>query len=65
MVKLTTGRMKKRSENNKLSRTALQVFKINFFRLGKRKPVHQLKKAGGILVLLQQILNAHASRKDN
>ena len=32
--------------------------------LGKREPVRQLKKAGGILILLQQILYTHERGKD-
>ena len=43
----------------------MQFFKLNFLRLGKRKPVRNLKKAGGIDILLQQDLNTHEESKDN
>jgi len=32
--------------------------------LGKREPVRQLKKAGSVLILKQQILYTHGARKD-
>jgi hypothetical protein len=40
---------------------SFEVFEINFLGLGKREPVRQLKKAGVILKLHQQIL-AHKIR---
>ena len=38
--------MQKNGAYYELRRTALEVFKIYFFRLGKRKPVRQLEKTG-------------------
>jgi len=45
-------------------RTTLQVFQVNLLRLGKRKPVRQLKKAGGINKNIQQSLYTHPKNKN-
>ena len=55
--------MFKDSGSKKLGRAAMEVFQINFLRLGKRKPVRQLKKAGGIGENVHQILNTHPKQK--
>ena len=47
----------------KFSRATVQVVQVNFLRLGKRKPVRQLKKAGGIRERIQQILYTHPKQK--
>ena len=57
--------MKKCSRNHELGRAALQVFQRDLLRLGKGKPVRQLKKTGGVLILFQQILYTHSEGKDN
>ena len=56
--------MEKNGAYYELRRTALEVFKIYFFRLGKRKPVRQLEKTGSVLILQQQILYTHGACKD-
>ena len=41
-----------------------EVFKIYFLSLGKRKPVRQLKKAGGVNEIIQQSLYTHPKNKN-
>ena len=48
----------------KFRRAAPQVFKIYFLSLGKRKPVRQLKKAGGILETASTNPDSYARGED-
>jgi hypothetical protein len=48
----------------KFRRASPQVFKINFLSLGKREPVRQLKKAGGVYEMIQQILYTHPKNEN-
>ena len=44
--------------------TSPEVFKVYFLSLGKRKPVRQLKKTGGVNETIQQSLYTHPKNKN-
>jgi hypothetical protein len=65
MVLLATGRMLKNSADHKGGGASAEVAAVDMLWLGKREPVRQLKKAGVILVTIQQRLQIHINgRKD-
>ena len=56
--------MFKHGSTKKFRGASLEVFKVDFLFLGKRKPVRQLKKTGGVNETIQQSLYTHPKNKN-
>lgn len=59
MIELFAGIERENAGKNKSLAASLEVFKLHLLSLGKTEPVRQLKKAGGVSILLQQRLQVH------